>query len=178
MGTFDYERFLRLAAEARKRFQSPRAQRVLGFLVAKGFLIVPLVLPKPQVKLKIEDVLWVGQHVEPRVLEVLPAALIHYPSSFRNMSKLPQELLEVVRALKAMKEDGPNYGEITYRQFKQATQIPLPDKRIVALADRKIARTYRLKPAIAARIKHEAAIHGLSEGVFIERLVCSIPEGK
>lgn len=168
MSGFDRDKFSELAAKSRERFNSPRARKVLGFFTAKGFLISPHVSPQPQVKIKIEDVLWVGEHVEPRVVEVLPAAIIHYPRSFLSLSQLPQGLRDVIAALKKMSESGPGYGETTYHQFKQATQINLPDKRVVALTERKIARTFRLRPLVINRIKQEAMDRGISEAALIE----------
>ena len=62
---------------------------------------------------------WVVNNVEPRVLEVLPAALIHYPSAFTNAGKLPEKLKEVIEKILANSEEGPSYGDILYRNMKR-----------------------------------------------------------
>ena len=57
--------------------QDRRFRESMGFLVAKGFLKTNFPVPLlPNKRLRLEDVLWAGTHVEPRILEVLPAAVL------------------------------------------------------------------------------------------------------
>lgn len=94
-------------------------RRVLGFFVAKGLLIDPLTHPLPRVKLDIRDVIQVADKVEPRVFEVLPAALIHFPESFMNLEALPAELAELVDAVRRGEERTDAYKGIHYRDMKR-----------------------------------------------------------
>ncbi len=69
----------RIVAKAKvdaKMRKEPRFLKVMGFLVAKGFLDVNYPVPRlPNQRLLLEDAIWAGKNVEPRILEVLPAAL-------------------------------------------------------------------------------------------------------
>jgi hypothetical protein len=76
------EKAKKLAAQHRARLQEPRVQRVLGFFAAKNLLIIPWIKPRPRVKLKREDVLYVSKYVEPRVGKVFPEAMARFPKSF------------------------------------------------------------------------------------------------
>ena len=76
----------RIAAAARKDQglrHDPRYLNTMGFLVAKGFLRMnqPIHL-LPNQRLHIEDAIWAGQRLEPRILEVLPAAVSRLPRHF------------------------------------------------------------------------------------------------
>jgi len=47
----------------------------MGFLVAKGFLYTNKKIPlNPNEHINLKDAIWAGRFVEPRILEVLPAA--------------------------------------------------------------------------------------------------------
>ena len=62
-------------------------EKVLGFLKAKGLLIAPDITPMPSIKLDAQEVYEFALKYEPRVLEVFPAALIHFPSTFLHRKK-------------------------------------------------------------------------------------------
>ena len=65
----------KLAQEDKKRRLDPRYLKVMGFLVAKGFLYTNKKIPlNPNEHINLEDAIWAGRFVEPRILEVLPAA--------------------------------------------------------------------------------------------------------
>jgi len=95
------------------------SKRVLGFLAAKGLLIVPGIVPLPRIKLTVKDAVHVAQHVEPRILEVLPAAVIHFPDSFQGMEALPAELDEIIRAIREGREHHRDFRGIEYRRMKK-----------------------------------------------------------
>ena len=76
------------------------AEDILGFFVGKGLLTDPNVEARPSVVLDIKHVLKAAEEVEPRILEVLPAALLHFPRSFKNKRALPKEFLSLLEAIK------------------------------------------------------------------------------
>src|SRR5580692_7437083 len=77
----------------------PRYKKVLGFLTAKGLLFDETIEPRPNVKLDMKDVFWVAEKVEPRVFEVLPAALLHFTKTFFNTEVIPNDLKEIIEAI-------------------------------------------------------------------------------
>ena len=71
-------------------------ERIFGFFVGQGFLIVPSVKALASVKIDIAEAIRVGTDLEPRVLDVLPAALLRFPRSFRGWDKVPDKLQTVL----------------------------------------------------------------------------------
>jgi hypothetical protein len=72
---------------------------VIGRLVHAGLLETnQAVLSHPD-PIRVADALWVGQ-VEPRVLELLPAALVKAPNMFVDTAALPPDLEACVAALR------------------------------------------------------------------------------
>jgi hypothetical protein len=64
------------AALNERNRKDQRYIKVMGFLVAKGFLYTNRPTPLlPNARIDVEDAIWAGQKVEPRILEVLPAGL-------------------------------------------------------------------------------------------------------
>ena len=94
-----------------------KTNRILGFLVAKGLLIAPGVKPYPTVKLTIPDVLEAAELDEPRILEVLPAALLSFPKSFLHFEALPEELQVIIQHI----SNRSNYGVLPAFRFSAHT---------------------------------------------------------
>ena len=95
----------------KERQRDSRFLKTMGFLVAKNLLKTNRedIQPRARVKLAIKDVLWAGNNVEPRILEVLPAALIHFPKTFKGLDQLPKELSSIVEQIRRQQTDGPDY---------------------------------------------------------------------
>lgn len=70
-----------------------RFLKTMGFLVSKGFLKVNYNIPNlPNMRLHIEDAIWAGKNIEPRILEVLPAAVLRLkPNIVRLIKRLAKE---------------------------------------------------------------------------------------
>jgi hypothetical protein len=71
----------------------------MGRLVAAGVLETTLDVAPHRTPVAVQDALWAGT-VEPRILEVLPALIVKRPSLFADLSELPHDLAEAVRALR------------------------------------------------------------------------------
>ncbi|MBX7137389.1 MAG: hypothetical protein K1X83_05345 [Oligoflexia bacterium] len=160
-----------LAQLHEKRSKDPRATRVLGFLKAKGLLLVDWIPARPSIKFNVVDALWVGENVEPRVLELLPAVVIHFPKTAINVNKLPKQLTEIVDQLKLQAPTGPSYQGFTYEMFKMWTEFKPKDKRVVPLSEKKVMRSFRLKRSVASKLTELAKREHLSEGEIIERFI-------
>ena len=147
------------------------AERVLGFFVSKGLLVAPNVLPMPMAKLSIDEVLQFGFDTEPRVIEVLPAALIHFPRSFINHENLPPELNEIIAGIKRGDTTGSDFRGISWRSMRRWAQKTLNDKRTVALSEQRIMRSFRLRPRTVAQLKATAQRENRTETEIIEMLI-------
>ena len=64
-----------IAQQDKRRRLDSRYLKVMGFLVAKGFLYTNKKIHlNPNGHINLTDAIWAGRYVEPRILEVLPAA--------------------------------------------------------------------------------------------------------
>jgi len=92
----------RLASDRRVR-KDPRYLRVIGRYVAAGLLEANHPVIEHAEPITVDDVLYVGR-LEPRVLELLPAAMIKTPRMFTIPKTLPADLKAVVNSLRQSKE--------------------------------------------------------------------------
>lgn len=157
-------------------FADARYHNVIGFLAAKGLLYAPGVEPRKSAKLPLSDVLWVAENAEPRVLEVLPAALLHFPRCFNEREKLPPDIQAVIAALTSGATDHPPCRGIPFHKIKFWANKQLPDRRVKPLSQRKIMRSFRLSPDVIAQIKTSAAAREISEADYLELLVRLAPD--
>lgn len=157
--------------QVQERFRDARAQRVIGFLAAKKLLITDQFNLWPNTKIRVEDALWVAKHVEPRVLEVLPAALIRFPRTFFGKDKTPRPLKAVVAAIARNEPDHPDYEGISYQAMKRWANRELPDRRTKPLKEQKRNRTFRLKPTVIDTLKCMAKRQKISETEVLEQLI-------
>ena len=148
-----------------------RTQKVLGFLIAKGFLFGTKIKRRPNVKIFFEEALWVGHHVEPRVIEVLPAAILHFPKTFIGYNDMPAELNTIISLIKKHKEEGPDYKGIRFYDMKRWADRLLPDKRTKPSSEIRINKTYRFTLKTLEKMKIRSKTQGLSITQYLERLV-------
>lgn len=143
----------------------------MGFFTAKRLLIGAQFKQRTGAKLLVEDVLWVAENVEPRVYEVLPAALIRFPKTFIGKGQLPKVVKRVVAAIERNEQDHPGYFGFEYCKMLHWANKPLPDKRTVPVIERKKNKTFRFSPIVLTAMKTLAEKSGLSETALIEQLV-------
>lgn len=148
-----------------------QAQNVFGFLAAKGLLFVDGIDKKPSVKLDIAEVLRVGTEIEPRVLEVLPAALLHFPRTFLNWGALPTKVYDILEAIKRNLREGPDLGGIPFKDLKRWANLELKDKRVVPANKRRVMKSLRFSPEALKALKKKAEAAKMSETDFIESLI-------
>lgn len=91
----------RESKELEKLRLDKRYKDVIGRFIQEGLIEINSVnnIKKNSYKLFLEDVLWVGENLEPRVLELLPAVLIKKPSLIHK-TDLPEDLNEALISLK------------------------------------------------------------------------------
>ena len=148
-----------------------KTQRVLGFLVAKGLLKAPNIRPMPTVKLDIVEILLVAEKAEPRVLEVLPAMVIHFPRSLYNLDKLPTKMKAVIAAIKRSEPNFENYDWVKYKDMKDWANLALPDKRTKPQATKRRMKSFRFSPEAINQLKLSADKAGMHETEYLERLI-------
>lgn len=163
------------AGRDRKRREDPRFIETLGFLVAKGFLLtnqnVPLL---PNKKIKLRDAIWAGTNVEPRILEVLPAAALRLPRHFDLNANEHPELFAIVEKLKGGETTGDPLWGVPYEKLMTWVHFPLTDRRMKDIAERKVTKTFRLKPTIVRKLRELALNYGCSETEALERSIARV----
>jgi hypothetical protein len=160
----------REVALLKKNNRDPRYVRTIGFLVGKGFLHANRNFPKiPNIRINIEDAIWAGQNVEPRILEVLPAAVMRLPNHFNFNREVHVEMDRVIEQLKK-NTDGTFFG-IPTEKIRPWLNLRLKDKRIKNLDEKKVIKTFRLSPGTIERIKTLKSTMKISEAELLERLV-------
>jgi hypothetical protein len=160
-----------LQEKTRQRKLDPRYRKVIGFLKGKGLLIDEIAKPRPNVKLDVKDVLWVGEKVEPRVFEVFPAAFLHFPKTFFNIEALPKDLAEIVEAIRLKIPMAPDYKGIETKKMNHWANRFLKDRRVKPITERKIPKNYRLRPQVIEILKKKALEANLSETECLEKLI-------
>ena len=170
------EEILKKIAQAaerdRRRRRDPRYLNTMGFLVAKGFLNTNWELPLlPNLRVTMADAIWAGLNVEPRILEVLPAAVLRLPRHFDlDAAKYP-ELYATVEKLKNGEKTGEPLWGIPYEKLKTWVHLPLPDGRVKDVREKKITKTFRLKPAVVTKLREIASRLGCTETEALERSI-------
>ncbi|MBS1962193.1 MAG: hypothetical protein JST04_08255 [Bdellovibrionales bacterium] len=174
------DRFKRLAERNARRRKDPRFFDTMGFLVAKGFLGYNRpILPRPNARLELRDAIWAGTYVEPRILEVLPAAVARLPKNFRIPEKPARDeakLVEIAEALREGTETEVCFHEIGPEKYRVWMDLPLKDGRTVPVKERKRAKNFRLRPIVIDRLEALAKAENLSETEVLERIVLEARE--
>lgn len=157
---------------AREAQSSTSYKRVVGTLSGLGFLIAPDVKPLPSYKIDIEEAIAIGRSVEPRILEVLPAAIYSFPGSFLRLDKMPAELQEILSAFKTGKPGGSFEG-ISFDKLRDAAERPIKNRRRKVISERRIAKTYRLSPASIEMLRKKSESCGMNCTEYLEKLICA-----
>jgi hypothetical protein len=169
----------RICARARqdeKNRQDLRFLDTMGLLVAKGLLKtnMPLAL-RPNKRLRVDDAIWAGQNVEPRILEVLPAAVLRLGRHFDLDPRKHADLARTVAQLRTRQDRGEEFQGIPYTKLKVWAEIPLPDRRVKTAAEKKVTKTFRLHPQAVARLQEMAREERTTETAILESLITERP---
>ncbi len=172
------ESLIRKIKEKAKQDEKNRRDRrfleTMGFLVAKGFLKTNVeVLLLPNKRLRVDDAIWAGRNVEPRILEVLPAAVLRLGKHFDLDPAFHKELAEVIDQLRRHEEKGKAFYGIPYEKLRVWAEFPLRDKRVKPLTKRKVVKTFRLDPVAIENLRRVAEQKGCTETEIIEKLLLS-----
>ncbi len=156
--------------------QDQRFLDTLGFLVAKGFLKTNIPVRRlPNKRLRIDDAIWAGMNAEPRILEVLPAAVLRLGGHFDLDSEKHPELARTVERLRRGEEHGDPFFGIPFEKLGVWVKFALRDKRVKPLTRKKVLKTFRLNPRAIERLREIARNSGTSETSALENLLMSAP---
>lgn len=166
------KKIVELAKRDEEYRRDPRYLNSMGLLLAKGFLKTNLPIPlRPNQRLHLEDVIWAGRNIEPRILEVLPAAIVRMPQHFDLDAEKHVRLFQVVTSLKKQEPQGEPLWGIPYDKIKQWMDLPISDRRVKDLNEKRIAKNFRLKPKTIAALRKQSKKLGCSETEVLERAV-------
>lgn len=171
----DAKTILKLAKEGKtktdKLLLDPRYKRVLGFFVAKKLLVAEKIKPLPNIKLNIRDVIWVAENLEPRIWEVLPAAIIHFPKTFFNQQYLPENFSSLIESIKRQKDIKEIFKGVSFNRMRYWAEIPLLDQRVKPIGIRKATKTFRLSPLSIQIINQGSKELKITKTEFLEKII-------
>lgn len=150
----------------------PRAKNVLGFLINKGLLLANKPMKPYFGKINIQDALWTAENVEPRVYEVLPAAMIHFPKTFIGLKNLPKDLGAIIKDIKNRKTpEKEEWNGIKIQSMIRWANRQLNDKRTTKLSEMKKNKTFSFSLMVNEKLKGLAKRKKISETEFLEQLI-------
>lgn len=147
------DQIIRAAKKDAKNRKDRRYLQTMALLTRKGLLKANESFNLYRPRIDVNDALWAGVHVEPRILEVLPAALLHFPKAFTGIKNLPEELDLILGLIKKNVEKGPTYHGIEFKKMKFWANTPLQDSRTKPTNEKRKTRTFRLRPDILKKLE-------------------------
>ena len=161
-----------LALQDKQRRIDPRYLKVMGFLVAKGFLYTNTKMPLyPNEYIHLKDAIWAGRFVEPRILEVLPAAYERFKKHFSGDAVTIKELEHIIDGIKQKNNHKIGFYGISNKKIMPWFFIRLRDKRSKPFNKRKVSKTFRFKPETVGTLKRLKEQSGQSETEILEKLI-------
>jgi hypothetical protein len=168
------EKINMLAEQDKKQRQDPKYLKVMGFLVAKGFLFTNKTIAlNPNEHLNLKDAVWAGQFVEPRILEVLPAAYERFKKHFYGDREIIDKLVQIIDCVKQKGDRKIDFYGIPVEKLKPWFFIRLRDGRSKSLDQRKVSKNFRFKPETIEKLKNLKIQTGQSETEILEKLIAA-----
>lgn len=169
------EQIKKAAQKDEQNRKNIKYKRAMAFLTRKGFLKTNVNFHKYYLaKINVMDLLWAGKNVEPRILEVLPAAIARLPKAikFIGQHKEGYALNLVVEDLKLNKKTGHDFLNIPYNKMRIWMDLHLNDHRTKTINQKKILKTFRLSPQTIQKLEELKVKNGIStDAKLIEYLV-------
>lgn len=161
-----------LAQLDKKRRTDPRYLKIMGFLVAKGFLYSNKEISlRPNEHIHLKDAIWAGRFVEPRILEVLPAAYERFKKHFSGDADTIAKFEQVINSIKQKNNQTIEFYGILTEKIRPWFFIRLRDRRSKSLDKRKVSKTFRFTPEAADILKNLKDQTGQSETEILEKLI-------
>jgi hypothetical protein len=116
--------------------------------------------------------LWTAEHIEPRVLEVLPAAMIHFPKTFIGIKDIPDELGLIIADIQKRKiPEMTEWRGIQVKNMVKWANKSLKDKRTTPQHRKKQTRTFSLSVEAGKKLKELSKSQNRSETEILEKLL-------
>jgi hypothetical protein len=164
----------RLAQLDKQRRRYPRYLKIMGFLIAKGFLYSNEKIPLyPNEHINLRDAIWAGRFVEPRILEVLPAAYARFIKHFSGEADIIQKIEHIIDGIKQPNDPKIEFYGVPLEKIKPWFFIRLRDGRSKPLDKRKISKSFRFKPETLDTLKELKDQTGKTETEIIENLIAA-----
>jgi len=161
-----------IAQKDKRRRLDPRYLKVMGFLVAKGFLYInKKIHHNPNGHINLKDAIWAGRFVEPRILEVLPAAYERFKRHFSGDAETVEKLEQIIDRIKQKSDHKIEFYGISIEKIRPWFFIRLRDGRSKSLDERKVSKTFRFKPETVDILKKLKDQTGQSETAILENLI-------
>jgi hypothetical protein len=163
-----------LAQGDKKRRTDPRYLKIMGFLVAKGFLYTNKKIPlRPNEHIHLNDAIWAGRFVEPRILEVLPAAYERFNNHFSGDADTIAKFEQVINSIRQKDNQSSEYYGISMDNIRPWFFIRLRDRRSKSFDKRKVSKTFRFQPETVETLKNLKDRTGQSETEILEKLIAA-----
>lgn len=137
--------------DAQKR-KDLRYLQTMTLLTRKGLLKANQKFKLYRPRININDAVWAGLNVEPRIIEVLPAAILHFPKAFTGIKTLPKDLTRILNLIRENAEEGPAFYGTDFKKMKFWANTPLRDKRTKPTREKRQTKTFRLKPFVIEKM--------------------------
>lgn len=157
---------------ASKVFRDKRTKEVLTYFEDIKLLFTNIEKRKPKLPLSVVEALWVAENAEPRVLELLPSAIVNYPNDWKKLDKLPKEIQEIIKNI----ENGTTpeidyYKGIAVREMLRWADLGNIDGRRKAPDKKKKLCSFRFNQRIVNLLKEKSEQANLSQSDYIGMLV-------
>lgn len=166
------KKFKERAKHTEKLREDPRYKNVIGFFVQMGFLNSNEKFPRlGNRRLSLRDAVWVGLEIEPRVLEVLPAAFARLPKRFTYNPEEVKDIKLVIESLRNDDEFGPNFLGVPFTKLKSWYNLRLLDGRTKTPKEKKISRNFRFRPEVIEKLSKRMKAKKMTATDLIESLI-------
>lgn len=163
-----------LAQQDKEWRRDPRYLNIMGFLVAKGFLYTNERIPlNPNAYINLKDALWAGRLVEPRILEVLPAAYERFKKHFSGDADTIAKFEQVIKRIRQKDNQWSEFFGISIEKIRPWFFIRLKDGRSKSIDKRKVSKTFRFRPETVEILKNLKEQTGQSESEILEKLIAA-----
>jgi hypothetical protein len=148
--------------------QTDLFKTVIDFFVSRGYLYAENFDRVRSIKLS--EVFSVGLD-EPRVLAVLPAALLRSTKGIILDIEIPPDLKAVLGALKKDLKEGPNFKGVPYSELKRWANLKIKDSRSKPQKEKKVTKSFRFSLETFRLLKEKAMEMGVTETKVLESLI-------
>lgn len=167
----DFEKLKKQKQQRDKAMQTDRFQNIAHFFDQKGLLKFadkPKVIRKQ--KIAVIDILWAMKY-EPRILEVFPAAYIHFKSKFIGVDKIPSNLNKIIEMISKGEANGEDYKGIRYEDMKRWANISLKDTRTKPINEQKKLVSFKFEQSTLDKLMNLSLAKGISKTQVLEQLI-------